>query len=227
VEDRSFWEHQSNGLAIFATPALFRVYWLPLAFEELLVVDERLHVGPLLPLFTGDGQFYVLALSLKGVRLLQGTHYSVRPIALSDVPTSLQDALKYDEFSKQAQFHPGVPGRGGARGVIFHGHGARDERVAKEEILRYFQLVDHGVRTALHEERAPLLLAGVVYLLPIYRAANHYAQLVDEGILANPDDLQPADLHARAWAIVAPRFAREREAGIGSIPHPVTIARSE
>jgi hypothetical protein len=214
VEDHFFWEHQSDGLAIFATPELVRVYRLPLAFEELLIVDERLHITPLLPLFSGDGQFFVLALSLKGVQLLQGTHYTVRPIALPDVPTSLEDALKYDEFAKQPQWHPGVPGRGGARGAIFHGQGARDGRLAKEEIGRYFQQVDHGVGRALHEERAPLLLAGVAYLLPIYREVNTYAHLVEEGIPGNPDDLQSSELHARAWAIVVPRFALAREVAV-------------
>jgi hypothetical protein len=214
VEDRAFWEHQSDGLAIFATPQLFRVYRLPLVFEELLVVDERLHVTPLLPLFSGDGQFYVLTLGLKGVQLLQGTHYTLHPIALVDVPTSLQDALKYDEFAKQPQWHPGVPGRGGERGAIFHGQGAMDDRVAKEEIGRYFQLVDHGVRTALHGERAPLLLAGVAYLLPIYREVNSYPHVVDDGIAGNPDDLQLEELHARAWAHIAPRFAQERAAAV-------------
>jgi hypothetical protein len=214
VEDWTFWEHQSDGLAIFATPQLFRIYRLPLTFEELLVVDERLHVTPLLPLFSGDGQFFVLTLSLKGVQLLHGSHYSTRPIALADVPSSLKEALKYDEFAKQPQWHPGVPGRGGARGAIFHGQGARDDRVAKEEIARYFQLIDHGVRAALHQERAPLLLAGVAYLLPIYHDVNTYPHLLEKGIPGNPDDLQPSELHARAWAIVAPRFAREREAAL-------------
>ncbi len=93
MEDQAVWEHQSDGLAIFAAPQLFRVYRLPLAFEELLVVDERPHITPLLPLFSDDGQFYVLALGLQGVQLLQGAHYSLRPIALPGVPTSLQDAL--------------------------------------------------------------------------------------------------------------------------------------
>src|SRR6185436_2846272 len=64
VEDWAFWEHQGDGLAIFAAPDLFRVHRLLLAFEELLVVDERPHITPLLPLFSGDGQFYVLALGL-------------------------------------------------------------------------------------------------------------------------------------------------------------------
>jgi hypothetical protein len=213
LEDRGFWEHQSDGVAVFAAAELFRVYRLPLAFEELVVVDERFHVTPLLPLLSGDGQFYVLALSLKGVQLLHGTHYSLSPVALHAVPASLQEALKYDEFAKQPQFHPGIPGRGGERGPIFYGQGDRDE-VIKEEILRYFQQVDHGVRAALRDERAPLLLAGLAYLLAIYHQANTYTELLEAGIPGNPDDLRPEELHTRAWAIVAPRFERDHLAVI-------------
>jgi hypothetical protein len=219
AEDRAFWEHQGDGLAIFAASQLFRVYRLPLAFEELLVVDVRPHVTPLLPLLSGDGRFYVLTLSLQGVQLLQDTHYSIHPIALPGVPTSLEDALKYDEFAKQPQWHPGVPGQGGARGAIFHGQGARDDRVAKEEIGRYFQEVDHGVCTALHDARAPLLLAGIAYLLPIYREVNTYPHLAEDGIPGNPDDLRPEELHARAWAIIAPHFARARTTAVERYRH--------
>jgi len=206
-----FWEHQRDGLAVFAAAELFRVYRLPLAFEELVVVDERFHVIPLLPPLSGDGQFYLLALSLTGVQLLHGTHYSysLSPVTLHALPTSLQDALKYDEFAKQPQFHPGIPGRGGERGPIFHGQGDRDE-VIKEEILRYFQQVDHGVRAALRDERAPLILTGVAYLLAIYRQANTYPELLEEDIPGNPDDLRPEELHTQACAIVAPRFERNR-----------------
>lgn len=210
IKDRSFWVHQSDGLAIFVGPDLFRSYRLPLAFEELVVVDERPHIAPLLSLLQDDGPFYLLALSLDGVQMLHATHYSSSPVAVHDVPTSLQDSLKYDEFAKQPQFHPGVPGRGGERGAIFHGQGALDDQLAKEEILRYFQQVNRGVCAALRDEHAPLLLAGVAYLLPIYRAANSYPHLLEEGILHNPDDLHSEELHARAWALTAPHFAQAR-----------------
>jgi hypothetical protein len=42
-----------------------------------VVVTDRFHIKPLLPLLSGDGRFYVLALSQSEVRLLQGTRYSV------------------------------------------------------------------------------------------------------------------------------------------------------
>jgi len=214
AEDRGFWEHQYKGLAIFIAPDLFRVYRLPLPFDELLLVEERCHITPLLPLLTDDGTFYLLTLGLQHIQLFQGSRFCLRPMALPGAPTSLQETLAYIEFAKQPQWHPGVPGRGGARRAIFHGQGARDGRVVKEEIFRYFQLLDHKVHLALHAKHAPLLLAGLAYLLPIYREANSYPPLEAQGIAENPDDLQPEALHARAWAIVAPRFERARIAAV-------------
>ena len=51
------------GLALFATPGFFDHFRLPLDFVETVVVGDRFHIKPLLPMLTGDGRFYVLALS--------------------------------------------------------------------------------------------------------------------------------------------------------------------
>jgi hypothetical protein len=57
------------------------------------------------------------------------------------------------------------------------------------------------------------VVAGVDYLLPIYREANNYPYLLEAGIAGNPDELSPRELHARAWPLVAPHFRRgEQEA---------------
>jgi hypothetical protein len=92
--DSEFWQHQSEGLALFLSSRSFNAYRLPFEFEELVVVTNRFHVKPLLPLLSGDGRFYVLALSQNEVRLLQGTRYSVDEIELEDVPKSLVEALR-------------------------------------------------------------------------------------------------------------------------------------
>ncbi|HEU5100432.1 MAG TPA: hypothetical protein VFU22_15495, partial [Roseiflexaceae bacterium] len=52
LEDRAFWAYQSDGLAVFVTVDLLRIYRLPLAFEELAVVAAHPHITPLLPLLT-------------------------------------------------------------------------------------------------------------------------------------------------------------------------------
>lgn len=203
LDDRVFWQHQSDGLALFASPDTFHTYRLPFSFTELVVVTDRFHVKPLLPLLSGDGRFYVLALSQKQVRLLQGTRHSVGEVNLEDMPTSLAEALSGEERERQLQYHVAAGGS-----AIFHGHGsAGDESEHKKDLLRYFKQIDKGLQDLVCAERIPLVLAGVDYLLPIYREANTCAQLMDEGIVGNPDGLTAQELHDGAWSILEPHFA--------------------
>jgi hypothetical protein len=211
LDDASFWQHQSDGLAVFVSRDTFRCYRLPFAFSELVVVTDRFHIKLLLPLLSGDGQFYVLALSKKQVRLLQGTRHSVGELNLENVPTSLAEALGDEEREKQLQFH--TVARGAA--AIFHGSGgASDESTHKKDLLRYFKQVDKGLQDLLRGQTAPLVLAGVEYLLSIYREANTYSQLMEGWIVGNPDGLTAQELHGQAWAIVQPYFARAQEQAV-------------
>jgi hypothetical protein len=214
LSDGFFWQHQSDGLAVFLSRELCRSYRLPIDFEVLVVVAERFHIKPLLPLLSGDGQFYVLALSQDEVRLLQGTRYSVSEVDLRDLPESLAEALRWDDPERQLQFHTSTraPSSRGKRPAAFHGHGvgAND---AKENILRYFHRIDHALRDLLRDERAPLVLAGVDYLLPIYGEASTYPHLLRQGVEGSPESLSAKELHERAWAIVHPLFrAAQNEA---------------
>jgi hypothetical protein len=62
LQDNPFWQHQGDGLTVFFSPGEFQYYRLPISLEELVVVGERFHLKPLLPLLSGDGRFHVLAL---------------------------------------------------------------------------------------------------------------------------------------------------------------------
>jgi hypothetical protein len=59
-----------------------------------------------------------------------------------------------------------------------------------------------------------LVLAGVEYLFPIYRQANTYPHLVDEGIMGNPDELSAKALHGRAWSVVEPLFLKAQDQAV-------------
>ena len=168
LEDTLFWQRQGDGLAVFLTPKLFRYYRLPLKPEELVVVGDRFHVKPVLRLLTDDSRFYILALSQNQVRLLDATQHGAREVELKGIPSSLAEALKYDQPEKQVQFRttPGSGGRSGRGGTIFHGQGASVE-IAKDRILRYFHQVDDGLHKQLKDQRVPLVFAGVDYLFPI------------------------------------------------------------
>jgi Bacterial archaeo-eukaryotic release factor family 7 len=211
LDDYLFWQHQSDGLAMFISANLFRYYCLPLNFAELVVVSDRFHLKPLLQLLTGDGQFYILALSQNQVRLFQGTRYSVSEVELEDVPQSIAEALRYDDPEKQLQFHTGTSqGGSGDRAAMFHGHGAGNDD-QKDNLLRYFRKVNEGLQELLKNMRSPLILAGVDYLLPIYKQANTYPYLMDEGIPGNPEELKAEELHEPAWKIVQSYFDQAQQ----------------
>jgi hypothetical protein len=70
LANHAFWQRQSHGLGLFPAPQVFLAYRVPLPLDEVVVVAHRFHIKPLLPLLSGDGHFFVLALSQKEVRLL-------------------------------------------------------------------------------------------------------------------------------------------------------------
>lgn len=209
LQNSLFWGHQSDGLAIFVSPQTFGYYRLPVDFKELVVVTDRFHIKPLLPLISGDGRFYVLALSQNEVRLFHGSRYSVVEVDLEGAPGSLADALTGKDLQKQFHFHAGTPGTKGERAAIFHGHGTGSNN-NKERIMRYFREVDRGVHNVLKDERVPLVLAGVEYLFPLYKHVSTYSYLVNEGVAGNPERLSPEKLHGQAWNIVRPYFEKEQ-----------------
>lgn len=213
VDETLFWRNQSQGLALFRSENEFFHYRLPLDFKELGLVSGRFHIKPLLPMFSADGLFYLLAFSKNKVRLLQGTKYSASEINIAGVPGSLAEALKYDFPQKELQYHTGTPRHGGKRDAQYFGTGAGDPD-EKDRLLRYFQQVDKGVCEFLKSKNSPLVIAGVEYLLPIYREASRYGQLVDEGIIGNPDNLPASELHDKAWKITSPIFEKSQKTAV-------------
>ncbi len=205
-----FWRQQKDGLAIFAAAGIFRRYCLPAAFPELAVVDDRFHLKPLLPVLSSEGRFYILALSQNGVRILEGSAFSAAEVDLETIPKNLADALQLDQPERQVRFRAGSAG---GQGTMISGHGA-DIEDSKDNILKYFRQVDKGLRDFLKEERVPLILAGVEYLLPIYKEANTYPHLVGEGIPGNPKGMNVDQLYKAAWQIVKPTFAKAQTEAI-------------
>jgi Bacterial archaeo-eukaryotic release factor family 7 len=210
LEDSIFWRHQSDGLALFMTAGKFHTYRLPYHFSEVVVVTDRYHVKPLLPVLADEAQFYVLAFSQKQVRLLQGSTYSVSEIDVEGVSTSLADTLDPNRNRNHIQFHTGAPSHGsGKRDAIYHGSGFGDED-RKKAIQKFFAQVDRGVTELLKDNPGPLVLAGVDYLLPLYREVSKYPNLVGSGITGNFDVVAAEELHRLAWEQVEPLLTEAR-----------------
>lgn len=214
-DDMKFWEHQYDGLAVFVAPDDFHMFRLPFTLEERVIIGESYNVKPLLPLFTNNGHYYLLAISQNEVKLYEGTRYSIGQIDLpEDTPTSLEEALRYDQPERQLQFHTGTA-PGGMRDGMFHGHGVTGDEEQKEQVERYLNLVDDGLKPLYRDIQTPLVLAGVEYLLPIYRNVSEYRHIPEAGIEGNPEHMPLEKLREEAWKIVEPQFREQWEAAVG------------
>ncbi len=212
AERPAFWRAPAGGLALFLAQGATHDLRLPYQPREQVVVGRRFHVKPLLPLLCGDGRFYLLALRQGRVRLWEGDRDRLRAVDLPGVPASLAEAMRLDDREEQLQVHEaGLARPGGRPAAVFHGHGVGSDD-AKDRILRFFREVDRGVLGAIRDVRAPLLLAAVDYLVPIYRAASTHPNLLEQSLHCNPDRLDPATLHRRSWAMVGDRFRWQQRA---------------
>lgn len=209
VEEDDFWRYQSDGLAVFLSPDFFETFRVARSFSEEVKVGQRFHVKPLLPVFTGDGRFYILAVSQNKVRLLEGSRSSVEEVHPDGLPENLADALGHEYSSRHLQYHTGSAGGPGQRNAVFHGQ--ESEGYSKDMVKRYFHHIDNGLRRAIGGEQVPLVIACVDYLMSIYQEANSYPYLLEEGLKGNPDDLKPAELQKRAWKVVEPWYQRKKE----------------
>ena len=210
VDDYDFWQHQLDGLAVFASPGYFRHYQLPYPVQELSLVARQYHLKPLMPLYTRDDQFFLLALDQKRVRLYEGNRYSIREMPTPDLPKSLAEALQYDDYEKLLNFHVAGPGGGGNQpSPIYHGQGGEKD-TRHDQLLRFFREIDKGLHEYLRDSHKPLVLAGVEYYFPIFQEASDYPHLMKQGIKRAPESINERELHKNAWEIVGPTFREEQ-----------------
>lgn len=217
LDEEEFWQDQNAGLALFICEGFFRFYRVPIEMIELVVVSDRFHLKPLIPLLSGDDRFYILMLGQRDVRLLEGNRYGItREVEIEGLPKSMDEALQYDEETSKDEQRRQSAGAGRSAlqaGGSYHGQGGGRENV-KEDLLRYFYLVDKALHDFFRKRRAPLILAGVNYLLPIYHEANTYNFIVSEGIQHGTKEQTAQELHAEAWAIVEPQFEADKHKAI-------------
>jgi Bacterial archaeo-eukaryotic release factor family 3 len=207
VDDQAFWQTQSDGLAIFFSPEVFRTYRLPAALDEFVLVNERFHLKPLFTLLAEDQPFYVLAISLKSIRLIAATRHYAGELEIPDVPRSLAETLG-GATRQYSQFQAGTSAKTVARSPIFHGHGTGEDNL-KAEIVQFFNLADKALMRHMDRD-VPVVLAGVEYLLPRYKETTEHPRVLDEGLTGNAEGLSPDELRDMAWEIVEPVLTADR-----------------
>jgi hypothetical protein len=224
--DREFWNHTTDGLAVFGAPDIFRIVRLQRSMPELAIVAGSFHVKPLLRIVQSADRFQVLCINRHDIRLYEGNRDALDEVELAaGVPRTATDVLgdELPEPSSQAHSYgtgPAVSGAGSSRGAagaktggMRHGHGSKSD-VIDQQTERFFRAVDRAVIEHYSKPSAlPLILAALPEYHAPFHSVSHNAQLIASGIEIDPEALSIDELRARAWRVMEPVYL-ERLAGL-------------
>lgn len=208
IDNTGFWRKQSDGLAIFLAEGFFKTYTLPINFAAYNYIANSFYLMPLMPMFVGDGSFYLLTLQLEDVKLYEMTKHSVIEVKINHlIPDRLEESVGYDFEEKSLQFRNQKEGYGTA---TFHGHAEADYD-RKSEILRYFRDINNGLMTILKDENLPMIIGSQDYLFSIYKEINTYKPLLENHMSYDPFEADKQVLLEKAWETMGPIFDKERK----------------
>jgi hypothetical protein len=205
ADDRDFWNHTLDGLAVLGAPGLFRVFKLQRPVPERAIVADSFHIKPLLRIWQSADRYQVLGLNRQEIKLFEGNRDALDEIDLAPaVPRTITDALG----EELTQPHQTVASYGmGAKGTpMRHGHGGKKDEVDKDA-ERFFRAIDRAI-LEYHSQPSglPLLLAALPEHHALFHQVSHNPFLMAEGLDIHPDALALDALRERAWRAVEPRY---------------------
>ena len=211
ARDSAFWNKTLDGLAVFATDKLFRVYILQRPVPELAIVADNFHVKPLQRYLQATDRFQVLGLTLNEILFYEGNRDSLDKVELPEaVPETIEEALGSeltDEHITVATY--GGKGPDGTR--MQHGHGSKkDEKEVDAE--RFFRTVDRAINEHCSKPSGlPLILAALPEHHNLFQRLSHNPYLIKEGININPKSKTTDELRALAWEVWGPQYLKNLE----------------
>lgn len=207
INDIDFWLHQNKGLVLYMNEDYFEYFKIPLSPEENYYLSENFLITPLLELQNHHEVYHILAVSQAQTRFYKVTPEEITQINLDDVPTSMEEHLKYHEVEQNMQQHTGTAGRMSGGGGVFHGQGP--EFHEDKEIELFLKHIESEVSKILKRGNSPLVLAGLDKMVSHYKKVNHYKNTLDNCIIGSVDAKSPEQLNEEAWKYVEPYFRKE------------------
>jgi len=213
LRENDIWRGMTEGLAVFMSNDYFKYIRLTIAPKEEILINNSFYLRPLVPAIadTGDAHFYLLSISKRKASFFRADAFYMEEIIIEELPNGMDDVVHFEEKDDQKMFRMGDSGAGVAN---FHGIGAGkpDE---KENLALYMKEVDRVLwQKVLGREQAPLLLAGIDYLIPIYKSVSSYQYIWDEAMIGNFEHHSALMLYQTAREKMQPFFNKNHKAAL-------------
>ncbi len=194
LDDRTFWENQTEGLLVCANPDFIKLFQLPIDTAEHVTVGKYFHLAPVFSLLSDAQSFYTLVLAQHGPKLYKADLYGMTPSGIS-LPQSLETALGLDENNQKSE-QGRSSGGGDGKSTSFNGRGgARNS--ADAERSHFFRMIDKQILENA-DRTVPLLIAGVESEVSEYKELTKYPHILEESLAGNYVDVSEPKLFDHA-----------------------------
>lgn len=202
LKHETFWYELSDGLAVFIGEGFFKVYRIPIRVKQELHVNSSFYLSPVIPYVTHASHFFLLVFSKDACNFYKGDAYGMQKMEVEGLPLGINDVIHFEEKDERKLFRGGGTAPGAEANFHGHGSGLADD---KEYISQYLKEVDQTLWTeVLANEKAPLILSSVEYMVGHYRQISRYKHIAEENITGNYDHEGLSSLYERAKKIAEP-----------------------
>ncbi len=209
LNDSTTWRHMEEGLALFLSSSFFSWDTYPITFTAQHFITQNFIISPLVPLLTDRNSFYILNINRDRISLYKADEFDITKEELPEdlIPSDMEEIMQYYEFQKHFDGKPMTS----FYGMVFTTHGQRQEIDKRDRYLQeYIGKICQGLDNYLNENRLPLVLAGSDHIQGYFRKTSKYPNIISEGITGNYSDLQPEELHKKAWEIAEKEAMKPR-----------------
>jgi hypothetical protein len=207
AEDRAFWNHATDGLAVLSAPGYFRVYRLQRPVAELAVVADSFHTKPLMRIVQSADRYQILGLSRGAYKVFEGNRDALDE--LQPIDGVLQAAGGQPDRTagdREGALRTYGPSRSTA--VTQHTTDVKQDAQDHETRL-FFRAVDRLVLKHYSQPSGQrLILAALPQHHHLFRTISNNPFLVPEALDTYPDDLPLDVLRERAWQLILPYYLK-------------------
>ncbi len=207
AEDRTFWNHSGDGLAVLSAPGYFRVYRLQRPVAELAIVADSFHTKPLMRIVQSADRYQVLGLNRHTYKMFGGNRDALHELLPIDgVPQAASEHVERIAGDREGALRTYGPSRSTA--ITRHTTDVKQDAQDRETEL-FFRAVDQLVLKHYSQPSGQrLILAALPQHHHLFRTISNNPFLIAEALDTYPDDLPLDVLRERAWQLMLPYYLK-------------------
>ena len=203
ADNKAFWNHTGDGLAVLSAPGMFRAYRLQRPVAELVVVADSFHTKPLMRITQSADHYQILGLSRNSFKLFEGNRDSLLEVQPQDNALRTADEMLDKDTDSREGAHRAY---GPAGDSAWQGTDVK-QSLADRDTEQFFRAVDQAVMQHHGQSGGMgLILAALPEHHHLFRSVSKNPRLLKEALDVHPDAMSLDTLRARAWQLVQPYY---------------------